>query len=204
MSEEMTAAERRAVALLREHDPASSVRPGSAARVEARLHRPPKKPRYVWALVLAAIAISTASFAARALFRPAPAIPLAVPAPLAHAVVQPVAPPAPPRPSLLEEARLLERVAQELKEGQVTQALAGVDAYQTKFPSGVLRLEALGFRVQAFEQLGARNVTPAMAQEWVATLSALGRCAEASRLANRSAPGQREAFRRGLKGFCSP
>lgn len=204
MSEEITAAERRALGLLREHDPASSVRPGAAARVEARLHRPAKKPRYVWALVLAAIAISTASFAARALFRPAPAIPQPVTAPVTQAVVEPVDPPAPPRPSLLEEARLLEPVAQELKKGRLTEALAGVDAYERKFPSGVLRLEALGFRVQAFEQLGADNVTPVMAEAWVAALSDLGRCSDAARLAKQSAPGQREAFGRGLKGFCSP
>ncbi len=208
MNEKITAAERRALELLREHDPARSVRPGAAARVEARLHRPAKKPRYVWALVLAAIAISTASFAARALFRPAPVMPPAVPVaqatPVAQAAPEPVAVPAPPRSSLLEEARLLERVAQELKQGKVTQALAGVDAYETKFPAGVLRLEALGFRVQAFEQLGAGNVTPQMAEQWVAALSGLGRCPEAARLAKQSPPEQREAFGRGLKGFCSP
>ena len=204
MSEEITAAERRALGLLREHDPASSVRPGAAARVEARLHRPAKKPRYVWALVLAAIAISTASFAARALFRSAPTLPQPVTAPVALAVVEPLALPAPPRSPLVEEAEALEQVAQALKKGQLTQALAGVDAYERKFPAGVLRLEAKGFRVQVFEQLGADNVTPVMAEAWVAALSELGRCADAARLAKQSAPGQREAFGRGLKGFCSP
>ena len=204
MNEEIPAAERRAVELLREHDPASSVRPGAAARVEARLHRPAKKPRYVWALILAAIAISTASFAARALFRAAPALPQPVTAPVAQAVVEPVAPPAPPRSSLLEEAGLLEQGAQELKNGRVPEALAGVDGYEKKFPSGVLRTEALGFRVQAFEQLGADKLTPAMAEQWVAALAGLGRCADATRLAQHAAPAQREGFGRALKGFCSP
>ncbi|MBS1150975.1 MAG: hypothetical protein H6Q89_2673 [Myxococcaceae bacterium] len=207
MSEDTTAAERRALELLRQHDPALSVRPGAAARVEARLHRPAKKPRYVGPLVIAAIALSTASFAAKALFWPAPVTPVTprvVSAPVVQAAPEPVAVPAPRGSSLLEEARLLERVAQELKKGQVTEALAGVEAHEAKYPFGVLRLEALGFRVQAFEQLGAENVTAAMAEQWVAALSDLGRCSDAARLARQSAPAQREAFNRALKGFCSP
>ena len=201
MSEEISAAERRAVELLREHDPASRLRPGAAARVEARLRRPAKKPRYLWALVLAAIAISTASFAARALFRPSPVIP---PPPVAQAVIEPVAAPAPPRSSLLEETQALEQVAQDLKNGRLTEALAGVDAHEKKFPSGLLRLEAVGFRVQAFEQLGAENVTAAMAEQWAAALSELGRCSDAARLAKQPSLHQRESFRRGLKGICAP
>ena len=59
MNENPTTAERRALELLRQHDPASSLRPGAAARVEARLHTAAKKPRYVAVMVLAAIAIST-------------------------------------------------------------------------------------------------------------------------------------------------
>lgn len=201
MSEDTTPAERRALELLRQHDPAQGIRPGAAARIEARLHRPAKKRRYLGPVVVAAIALSTASFAAKALFWPSPAdIPRAVPAPVVEAV--PVAPPVPRGSTLLEEARLLERVAQELKGGQVTEALAGVDAYESKYPSGVLRLEALGFRVQAFEQLGAENVTAAMAEQWVAALSGLSRCADAARLAKQ--PAQREAFNRALKGLCSP
>lgn len=204
MNEDIPPAERRALELLHEHDPALSIRPGVAARVEARLQQPAKKPRYLGPVVLAAIALSTASFAAKALLWPAPVIPRVVSAPVAEAVAEPVAPAAPRGSSLLEEARLLERVAQELNQGQVPEALAGVDGYETKYPSGLLRLEALGFRVQAFEQLGAENVTAAMAEQWVAALSGLGRCSDAARLAKQSAPAQREAFNRGLKGFCSP
>lgn len=201
MNEETTPAERHALDLLRQHDPASTVRPGAAARIEARLHRPAKKPRYAGAIVLTAIALSTASFAARALFWPAPIVgPVAQAAPI---VSQPVAAvPAPRGSSLLEEARLLERVAQALKSGQLTEALAGVEAHEAKYPTGLLRLEALGFRVKAFEQLGAANVTSAMAEQWVAALSGLGRCSDAARLVKQ--PAQREAFARGLKGFCSP
>jgi hypothetical protein len=203
VNEDTTPAERRALELLRQHDPALSVRPGAAARVEAGLHRPPKKSRYLGPVALAALALSTASFAAKGLFWPAPVVPPVVTAPVAKAVPLPVAP-APPRgSSLLEEARLLERVAQELKNGQVTEALAGVAAHETKFPAGVLRLEALGFRVQAFEQIGVQSVTAAMAEQWVAALSDLGRCSDAARLA-RSASAQRETFNRALKGFCSP
>ena len=204
MNEKPTPAELRALELLREHDPALGVRPGAAARIEARLHRPAKKPRYGWALVLAAIVISTASFAARALFRPVPVVVAPeLPAPVAQSAPVTVAAPAPAKSSLVEEARLLERVAQELKQGEVTEALAGLDGYEAKFPSGALRLEALGFRVQAFEQVGAGNVAPAMAEQWVAALAGLGRCPEAVRLAKQSGGEQREGFARGLKGFCS-
>lgn len=205
MNEDTTPAERRALDLLRQHDPALTVRPGAEARIEARLHRPARKPRYLGAVVLTAIALSTASFAAKALFWPAPVVvPNVVPAPVAKAAPAPevVVPPTPRGSSLLEEARLLERVAQDLKNGQTTEALAGVEAHQTKYPTGLLRLEALGFRVQAFEQLGAANVTAQMAEQWVAALSGLGRCSDAARLAKQ--PAQREAFARGLKGFCSP
>ncbi len=202
MSEEMTEAERHALDLLRQHDPLLTVRPGAAARIAARLHRPVKKRRSAVPVVLAAIAISTASFAAKRLFWPAPVVSEMASAPLAQAVPQPVAAPTPRGSTLLEEARLLERVAQDLKQGQVTQALTGVDAYEAKYPSGVLRPEALGFRVQAFEQLGAGHVTAAMAEQWVSALAGLGRCADAARLAKQ--PAQREAFNRAVKGFCSP
>ena len=200
MNEDTTPAERRALDLLRQHDPVLNVRAGAAARIEARLHRPAKKRSYVGPVVLAAIALSTASFAAKALFWPATVAPRVVVVPVAQP--GPVAPPAPRGSSLVEEARLLERVAQQLKKAQVTEALAGVDAYETKYPAGVLRLEALGFRVQAFEQLGAETVTAAMAEQWVAALSGLGRCSDAARLAKQ--PAQREAFNRALKGSCSP
>lgn len=193
MNEDPTPAERHALALLRQHDPVSSVRPGAAARIEARLHSPTRQRRYAGPVVLAAIALSTASFAAKALLWPAPVVPNVVAAPL----VQPV--PVPRRSSLLEEARLLERVAQDLKNGQVTQALGGVEAYEAKYPAGLLRLEALGFRVQAFEQLGAENVSAAMADQWVAALSGLGRCSDAARLVKQSA-----AFSRAVKGICPP
>ncbi len=201
MIEDPTPSERHALDLLRQYDPAAIVRPGAAARVEARLHRPAKKRRYAGPAVLAAIAISTASFAAKALW-PAPPHPRVIAAPVVHAGPAPIDPPAPRGSSIVEEARLLERVAQVLKQGQVAEALAGVDGYETKYPAGLLRLEALGFRVQAFEQLGAPNVTAAMAEQWVAALSVLGRCPDAVRLARQ--PAQREAFNRALKGFCPP
>ena len=194
--------ERRALDLLRQHDPALSLRPGAAQRIEARLHRPAKKPRYAGPVVIAAIALSTASFAAKALFWPAPVRTQVVSAPAVRATPEPVAAVAPRASSLVEEARLLERVAQDLKKGQVAEALAGVDAYEAKYPTGLLRLEALGFRVQALELLGPENVNAAMAEQWVAALSGLGRCADAARLARQ--PAQREAFNRGLKGFCLP
>jgi hypothetical protein len=193
VNDEISPSERRALQLLREHDPAASVRPGAAARIEARLRRPARRPRYVWALVLAAIAISTASFAARALFRPAAVIP---PAPVMRALVEPVAVPPTRRSTLLEETHLLEQIAQELKTGRPMDALAGVEAHEKKFPSALLRLEALGFRVQAFEQLGAGNVTPAMADAWVAALSELGRCEDAARVAKQ--------LGRAVKGSCAP
>lgn len=202
MIEDPTPSERRALDLLRQHDPAAIVRPAAAARVEARLHRPAKKRRYAGPAVLAAIAISTASFAAKALFWPAPPAPRVIAAPAVQTTPAPIDPPAPRGSSLVEEARLLERVAQALKQGQLAEALAGVDGYETKYPAGLLRLEALGFRVQAFEQLGATNVTAAMVGPWVAALSELGRCPDAARLARQ--PAQREAFKRALKGFCPP
>ncbi len=205
MNEDIPPAERRALALLREHDPAATVRPGAAERIEARLHRPAKKPRYVRPLVIAAIALSTASFAARAYFWPAPARVIPAKTPVVQAAPAPVvAAPAPRGSSLLEEARQLEGVAQELKSGRVAEALAGVDAYEAKYPSGALRLEALGFRVQAFEQLGADDMTAAMAEQWVSALSGLGRCADAARLVKQAGPAQRPAFSRALKGSCSP
>jgi hypothetical protein len=254
MIEDPTEAERRALDLLRQHDPALTLRPGSAARVQARLDRPAKKRRYAGPVVLAAVVLSTASFAARALFFPSQvspevlaaihpslavevdpvveAVPVEQVAPVVEAdpvgqaadvglaadvakadpvrtvapVVQvpspPVASPASRGSALLDEARLLERVAQQLKNQQIKQALAGVEAYEKKYPSGELRLEAVGFRVQAFELTGVENVTAAMAGQWVAALSALGRCADAVRLARQ--PAHREAFTRGLKGFCPP
>ncbi len=204
MIQDPSPAGRRALELLRRHDPASSVRPGAAERIEARLNRPAKKARYVAPVVLAGVFFATAGFAARAWWSPARGADVKKETPLPPAALPAAAVELPStslgmngaRSSLLEEARLLERVAQALKNDKVTEALAGVDAHRTKYPAGVLRLEALGFRVQAFEQLASADVTDAVAEQWVSALSDLGRCAEAARLP------KKPAFARALKGFC--
>lgn len=151
----------RAAQLLREHDPARTVRDGAVGRVASRLSEPHARPRQLRLVLVVALVAAPMAFAslARGLIAASPA-PVSVVKPVMKPAMPKPLPPAPPAvtaspPGVADEARALAAALEALERGDAEQAWCAVSAYRGAFPDGLLAPEADQLAERAAKGLGA-------------------------------------------------